>query len=506
MFNFNKFFSFFSFNGGFIGIPIIIRLHNLVNPPFLIMKNIINLKFYLIAILLSAIVFSSCNEEDNGVPFTPIDEINSAESNLYPDKESKIVSTILTFQDLSNIDYILVSMSGGGVYSDRIESNELTNNYHFTYKIRESDPENFTLLLRAIYKDGNTSNPLSLSIDNRWGFFIREVKRIARVTGSPMMGETLLNPNNTALDWNVGGTDLGIIWEMQPGQYGVFFGDTFGRDFSPNYENPGPNGSSWRSNVLAFSTDNNLEDGLTLNSMVTDDRGDAKEIVQSAKSETDITSIPTAAIRANGSDYVHYFNMRNWDTWTTNYSGMYKSDNNGQTWIKLNDINFKPDSPFGQVGYFKKDGYIYMIGTQTGRSSTASLARFKEADIENINQYEYWNGTTETWEKGNENLATTIIDDEVGELSFIYNIKLNKWIIAYFNGPRYNITMRTAENITGPWSEPYELASGSEYAQLYGSYFHPKSVESEVLYFTMSMWLPYNVFLMKVVLADMGTF
>ena len=29
--------------------------------------------------------------------------------------------------------------------------------------------------------------------------------------------------------------------------------------------------------------------------------------------------------------------------------------------------------------------------------------------------------------------------------------------------------MRTAEDITGPWSEPYELANGREYAQLYGS-------------------------------------
>jgi len=62
--------------------------------------------------------------------------------------------------------------------------------------------------------------------------------------------------------------------------------------------------------------------------------------------------------------------------------------------------------------------------------------------------------------------------------------------------------MRTAKDITGPWSEPYEIASGWEYAQLYGSYFHPLSADSETLYFTMSMWLPYNVYLMKVVVAN----
>lgn len=149
--------------------------------------------------------------------------------------------------------------------------------------------------------------------------------------------------------------------------------------------------------------------------MLEDANGNAREIIYSPKTATDITSIPTAAIRANGADYVHYFNMMNWDTWTTNYSGMYKSTDNGSNWSKLDHVRFSSDSPFGQVGYFKKDGYVYMIGTQTGRSSKASLGRFREVDIENRNQYEYWNGQTKTWSKGNENSATVIIDDEVGD-------------------------------------------------------------------------------------------
>ena len=138
-----------------------------------------------------------------------------------------------------------------------------------------------------------------------------------------------------------------------------------------------------------------------------------------------------------------------------------------------------------------------MIGTQTGRDSNAKLARFHETDIENKTAYEYWNASTNQWIKGNENEATVLIEDKVGELSFIYNETHKKWIIAYFNADRYNITMRTAEDITGPWSEPYELANGREYAQLYGSYIHPFSVTGDNLYFTMSMWMPYNVFLMK---------
>lgn len=470
------------------------------------MKPLSNIFHFLIVAVIGTTVLLSCSNGNDDIPFVPMDEITASSTELYPDKESKTVTTTLSFKNLNEIDFILITMSGGVAYSERIEKNKLTSTYQYYYKIRESDPESFTLLLRAVYLDGNMSNQLSLTIDNRWGFFIRSVTSVARVTGTPMLNETYLNPNNTALKWNVGGTDLGIIWEMQPGNYGIFFGDTFDRNFRPNYESPGPNGGNWRSNVLAFSDDKNLEDGLTIDNMVIDERGDAKEIMYSKKSDRDITSIPTAAIRSNGADYVHYFNMRDWDTWTTNYSGMYKSLDNGMTWQKLEDVSFSSDSPFGQAGYYKKDGYVYMIGTQTGRSSSASLARFLESDIEYPDQYEYWNGNLGQWIKGDEKRAAVIIEDQVGELSFIYNNKIGKWIIAYFNGTRYNITMRTAEVITGPWSDAYELASGWEYAQLYGSYFHPVSADSETLYFTMSMWLPYNVFLMKVVLADMGNF
>jgi hypothetical protein len=460
-------------------------------------------------ILSFVLLLFSCAKDQEYEPYVPVDEIISSETNLFPNKDTKIVSTILSFKNLDAITYLIVKKNGGDNYSVKIERGELSSTYVFNYTIQKTDPERFKLLLIAYYKNGNMSKELSLNIDNRWGFFIRNVTRIARVTGNPMIGENIPSPNNTAVKWNVGGTDLGIIWEMQPGKYGLFFGDTYGRDFTPNQTNPGPNGGSWRSNILAFSDDNNLEDGLSFSSMATNDKGDAREIVYGGKNVSgngDWTSIPTAAVHVNGMDYVHYMNIRNWTGWITNYSGLYKSIDAGVTWTKCEDISFSSYSNFGQVGYFKKDGYVYMIGTQTGRESSARLARFRESDIENQNNYEYWEGSINQWTKDDENKATVIINDKVGELSFIYNEKYKKWIIAYFNADKYNITMRTADNITGPWSEPYELANGKDYPQLYGSFFHPLSVNSESLYFTMSMWMPYNVFFMKLELADMGSF
>lgn len=335
--------------------------------------------------------------------------------------------------------------------------------------------------------------------------FIKQVTRVSRVTGSPVQGEDFPSPNHTTEKWDVGGTDLGIIWEMQPGMYGIFLGDTYGKAFKPYQAKPNTAESHWRCNVLAFSKDTVLEDGLLIDDMCTDAHGHAREIIYGGKDKSgngDWTSIPTAAIRANGIDYVHYFNMKNWKGWITNYSGMYKSVDEGQTWTKCEHTRWGADSFFGQVGYFKKDRYVYVIGTETGRNSPARLARVKETDIENLEKYEYWNGTEQKWIKGDESKATVIIEDKVGELSFIYNETYQKWFIAYFSADRYNITMRTADFITGPWSEPYELVSGKDYPQLYGSYFHPLSAYGESLYFTMSMWMPYNVYLMKI---ELGT-
>ena len=213
------------------------------------------------------------------------------------------------------------------------------------------------------------------------------------------------------------------------------------------------------------------------------------------------TSIPTAAIRANGIDYVHYFNMKNWTGWVTNYSGMYRSTDNGMTWEKCQSVNFTSDSNFGQAGYFKKDGYVYMIGTETGRDSNPRLARFAEKDIEDQSLYEYWNRDQKKWIRGDETMATNLFEDTVGELSFAYNTKFQRWIITYFCGKRYEITMRAAAELTGEWSEPKTLATGKDYPQLYGSYIHPAALDGDSLYFLMSLWRPYNVFLMKAELA-----
>lgn len=464
-------------------------------------------------VLMITFFIASCGKADRGA-VTP----SPATHHTFSVQESKVSSDVngkveinITFTGLDDIAYLMIRKSGAGAFSEQVSKNQLSAKYKYTYNIQNDDLETFQLVLNLHYTDGTDSKSASVEIKNKKGevddgtrekLVVKKITRIARVTGQTISGEGLPNPNKTDQGWDVGGCDLGIIWETDPGNYGIFFGDTFGSDFTPNPNSPGPNGSRWRSNVLGFSKNTDLDQGIVFDNMVAGSDGKAKEILPGAKTGS-TSSIPTAAIRVNGVDYVHCFKVNSWNPGlSTKYSALYKSTDEGQSWSRIQDVTFSSDSRFALVGFFKKNGYVYMVGTPTYRSKPAYLARFKEEDIENISNYEYWNGTNKEWVKGDENQATVLIGGTVGELSVIYNETYKKWIVAYFNAAEYNITMRIADDITGPWDTKFVLATGSDYPQLYGSYFHPLSAKGDYLYFTMSMWEPYNVFLMKVELSD----
>ena len=341
------------------------------------------------------------------------------------------------------------------------------------------------------------------------GIYLANVKQIARLTGSPLPGEQLPSPNNTAEKYDVGGTDLGIFWEMDKTRVGIFFGDTNGKGFTAG--KGGGNGTNWRSNVLAFSDDSDLDDGLTINRMLLDSSGKASEICAGAKNNPGKynTSIPTAAIRAAGIDYVHYMNIYEWaggnGRWLTNFSSLYASNDGGNNWTRKKEVTFKSDSKFSQVAYAKRDGFVYMVGTLAGRGSPAYLARIKEKDMLKLDRYEYWNGDSKKWIKNNENAATIIIPGPVGEASLLYHETYKRWIIAYSYDAAYDpkvrkkmhaLVYRDAPELNGNWSDLKILATDKEYPGLYSPYLHPLKNKGDKLYFTMSLWKPYNVFLM----------
>ena len=122
------------------------------------------------------------------------------------------------------------------------------------------------ILLFGLVTCSLTGNMACKDADREKTLCIDNVRMISRVTGDPLPGDTLLNPNNTGPDFDVYGTDLGLMWHMDGNRVGMFFGDTSGEGFVVNKN--GGNGSNWRSNVLAFSSDTELTDGLKIDSML----------------------------------------------------------------------------------------------------------------------------------------------------------------------------------------------------------------------------------------------
>lgn len=323
------------------------------------------------------------------------------------------------------------------------------------------------------------------------------------MTGKPVADENIPSPNNTARDYDIGGTDLGIFWKMGEGKVGILFGDTYGRNWKPGYT---PN---WRSNAMGWSTDTDLSDGITIDGMIVEPPGVAKQIIYSAHITTgfdDWSSIPTSAIRIDGKDYVHYMNVRAWNPrWETNWSGFAVSDDDGQNWTLHKEL-FSSDSKFAQMALWEKDGYIYSMGSIIGRRGLPYVARFDKKDILNPDNWEYWN-ENKGWQVGKAAYASPLFgntkDQMYAEPTLIYHNHFRKWITVYYNEIKNRIVLRSADEVTGPWSGEQLVASGAKYPMPYGGFIYPLNLDKPEIYISLSQWDPlYNVFLMKVELKN----
>ncbi|MCC3375383.1 DUF4185 domain-containing protein [Cohnella sp. REN36] len=326
--------------------------------------------------------------------------------------------------------------------------------------------------------------------------------KVARVTGATPAGETLPNPNQTASQYQVEGTDLGILWDKGGGEIFALFGDTFG----PGWCGNGGCGGGWRSNVLAKSSDTNLADGLSFSTMIQDTPGHAKELLSSKKINNDeITVIPTAGVTVGTRHYIHYMSVNHWGNpgeWFTNYAGIAYSDDNGQTWIKHPTARWANNGtwsdPFQMAAFVKDGGFVYMYSTPNGRFGNVYLSRVAETGLLNIGDYRYWDGNGWTASKS---AAAPVAIGVAGELSVAYNAHFNRYVMTYLNEHRQAVVMRDSATLTGPWSGEKLLAKGSDYPGLYNAFIHPWSMNGTDMYFVMSQWTPYNTFLMKTTLS-----
>ncbi|MGQ4597108.1 DUF4185 domain-containing protein [Nocardia sp. R6R-6] len=322
-------------------------------------------------------------------------------------------------------------------------------------------------------------------------------REVAKLTGANSV-------NRTDKRWQVDGTDLGIMWESAPGEIATVFGDTVGRGFHP----PGGMGLDWRSNVLAFSTDHDLADGMSYDRMVTDGRCHAAEILASRKLDNvEVTTIPTSGFALGGRQYLSYMSIRTWNsapgTFFTNYGGIAYSDDHGETWTK--DPHARWDNIFGLANFqvsamVPHGGYVYMFGTPNTRLGAVGLARVPADQILNTTAYQYWRDGTWT-PVGGFTAATPIVNGPVGELSVRYDTARDVWQMSYLDTAKAAIVVREADSPQGVWSESTPTVSVLDYPELYGGFIHPWSSGSD-FYFTLSTWSDYNVYLMHSVLGE----
>ena len=311
--------------------------------------------------------------------------------------------------------------------------------------------------------------------------------------------------NRTDKRWQVQGTDLGIMWESAPGEIATAFGDTIGSDFHP----PGGMGDDWRSNVLAFSTDHDLSDGVTYNSFVQDSRCHAAELLSSRKKDNvEITTIPTSGFAIGNRQYMSYMSIRTWNsipgTFWTNYGGIAYSDDHGQTWTK--DEYAKWDNLFGlakfQVTAMVPQGdFVYMFGTANTRLGDIALARVPKADVLNKSAYQYWKDGNWVPVSDPTNEPTPIVHAPAGELSARFDEERQVWQLSYLDTAKAAITLREAKSPQGNWSDGAKLVGVDTFPEIYGGFIHPWSHGSD-LYFNISTWSDYNVYMMKAKLEN----
>lgn len=319
------------------------------------------------------------------------------------------------------------------------------------------------------------------------------------------------SPTRTDKAFQIGGTDLGIAFTDDQNHTYLAFGDTMSC-YSAD--------SGWRSNTLLRTTDQDFTDNLNVEEALTDNgfatSGYARQFIPSMKvAGVEQTTIPTSGVTVNGIHYVDYMSVRSWGApgeWVTNYAATMSSPD-GVNWTLVPDsvrpntgipAQLNMQSIFGdgaayiagnenlQMSAFVEDGdYVYRYSTPSGRNGSAILGRALKADFPKASAFEYFDGSGWVKDPGK---AVPMLDGKVSQLSVAFHPGLNKWVALYTDGN--GMVMRTADSLTGPWSDKRMLVDTNTIGDLYGGFILPHQ-SGTTLSFVATTWSAYNVILMK---------
>jgi len=332
-----------------------------------------------------------------------------------------------------------------------------------------------------------------------WITGVERFEIVSRLTGASSMNRTDLV--------GIGGTDLGHMVNHNGRTY-FLFGDTF------SGETPSQ-GGNWRHNVMAYSTDLTPSDGIVFNDWIKDVNGLAREVIHSGRGNP-ITEIPTGAISVDNRIYAYYMAVNWWGPpgqWTINYAGLASWQEGNSQFAVVDNFAFAPNGNFGMVAASKRsplenvqDDHVYLWGTPPGRFGGVKLTRVLPGQIADQSAYRFFDGMvggTPQWTT-DEFAADLIVPPTVGEMSVMYNEAVGAWTLLYFNETNDSFEIRQAATPWGTWSDPVLVATSAQApGGLYAPYMNPLFVEDggKTIYFTMSLWNPYDVYLAKATLT-----
>ncbi|MBD0860632.1 DUF4185 domain-containing protein [Gordonia sp. zg691] len=327
------------------------------------------------------------------------------------------------------------------------------------------------------------------------------------------------SPERTDTRFGITATDVGVPWDNGSGQVLMAFGDTWGKCAGQ---------MAWKHNTLLRSDANsNLDKAIRFPNAVPGSVRSGASVSSAHPTwsqpmfnaigvrNTEVGRIPTGGISVNGTQFVSFMSIHRWlgpGRWSTNYSAIAVSHNNGQTWtVDNNTIRWNTDltipgvpqvaaghSRFQMGAFLRSGGYIYQYGTPNGRTGSAFVARFRPGDILNLNRHQYFRGGN-GW-SSNPADAVPIIARPVSEISVAYNNHLQKFVMLTERAG--TVMLRTSASPEGPWSGERVLISNAQSSGLYTPYIHPRS-SGKNLYFVVSRWDDYNVMLVRTDLSKL---
>lgn len=298
----------------------------------------------------------------------------------------------------------------------------------------------------------------------------------------------VLAGTQSAVQYGIGATDLGIPARTPDGRLLFMFGDTWA-DYV--------GGSNWRSPVALYSSTTDLADGVVFNGSAgagSETQGAAPQLWYYPHDDYFTTVIPSDVVTIGSRMYLHAI-VNGPQFGTVRWTELWKSDDDGATW-QHTGVEFPADMAAGKFQCITwgegDDGYVYIYGTGFQRDKGIVLYRVPANSMTALSAYQPW-GYDGSWGWGKP--VTEVLPGSFGEMCL--RPLGGRWILVWFNAADYRIDamvlntptddLHTATKTTLLHGTEWGSEDASHVAQLYGGYIVPGSTLSD-LHLSVSQW------------------